>query len=378
MPFFTRCPYCRRGTDAPDSAMAENVKCPACLSWYTAVPEEPGQQGTAPPVDARTRASVPAWAVPEPVLAPTETAIATELSLVVAPAPRAASRVAETPEPSEEILDRKSGPVLIGVAACFLAAAALATASFQSTAVFARPLAGVGVLVGLVGALVAGAENLSRLAVPIGGASVSGLALVVAWFLPSLLGPGYEASRVTSDYDPEAIRAIPLQLVSSGAEELGPGGYADASRSALHQGLVRVQITGATVAPVQVVDSKKRFTKQSFLAITVRIQHLGHGNRFRFVHWDTTGERPVPAASATTDGRKLIAANTGQDVPVGVTFGYDVFPGKSVDDQLLFEAPDAVGPVRVELPAEAWGGRGVLRFQIPSSMIVVQPGKKPR
>ncbi|MBP3960417.1 hypothetical protein J8F10_34760 [Gemmata sp. G18] len=378
MPFFTRCPYCRCGADAPDSAMAENVKCQACLSWYTAIPEEPGLEGAAPPVDVRTRAAVPAWAVPEPVSAPTETAVAAEPLAAVAPAPGPTFRVAVNPEPSEETLGDKSGPVLIGVVACFLAAAGLATASFQSTAAFARPLAGVGVLVGLAGALASGAEKLSRLAVPIGGAGVSGLALVVAWFLPSLLGPGYEASRVTSDYDPEAIRAVPLQLVPGGAEELGPGGYADASRSALHQGLVGVQITGAAVAPVQVVDSKKRFTKQSFLAINVRIQHLGHGERFRFVHWDTTGARPVPAASATTDGRKLSAANMGPDVPVGVTFGYDVFPGKAVDDQLLFEAPDAVGPVRVELPAEAWGGRGALRFQIPSSMIVVQPGKKPR
>jgi hypothetical protein len=34
--------------------------------------------------------------------------------------------------------------------------------------------------------------------------------------------------------------------------------------------------------------------------------------------------------------------------------------------------------VRLELPAEAWGGHGVLRFQIPSSMLVARPGIKPR
>jgi hypothetical protein len=47
-----------------------------------------------------------------------------------------------------------------------------------------------------------------------------------------------------------------------------------------------------------------------------------------------------------------------------------LFPGKAVEDVLVFPAPAGVGPLRLELPAAAWGGQGVFRFTIPASMLV--------
>ena len=47
------------------------------------------------------------------------------------------------------------------------------------------------------------------------------------------------------------------------------------------------------------------------------------------------------------------------------------------DDVLVFE-PTGSGPVLLELPAEAWGGSGIFRFQLPDSMITIQKGSKPR
>jgi len=269
----------------------------------------------------------------------------------------------------EDVQPAKARPPLLGIAVCFVASAALVTASFQSTAFLARPLAAVGLVLGAAGALAVGGETPARLVLPLGGAAVSGLALIVAWFLPSLFGPGYEASRAKSDYDPDVVRVVPLRAASGGSAALEAGGSADASQAALQQGYIRVRIASAAVAPVQVVDSKKRYTKQPFLAVTVQIQHLGNGERVRLVHWGTTGERTVPDAVATTNGRKLALANTDPDMPVGVSYGQDLFPGRATSDLLLFDPPPAGAAVRLELPAEAWGGHGVFRFQIPDSMM---------
>jgi hypothetical protein len=263
----------------------------------------------------------------------------------------------------------------LGVAACLCAGVALLVAALPAVAFLTRPVAGVGMLLGIAAIAAVSGTRPARQVFPVIGAVVSGLVLLVALFAPSLLGPQYEASRQKSDYNPETVRVIPLQLTSK--DRLDYDGYVDAGRAVFQQGHIRVQVTAAVVGPVQVVDSKKRFTKQPYLAIGVRVQHLGNGPQVRFIHWDTNGERNVPAATASVEGRPLSLANTGSDVPVGVAFGVDLFPSKSVNDLLVFEAPTTAGPVRLELPAEAWGGKGTFKFQIPTSMIVTQTARKP-
>lgn len=388
MPFFTRCPYCRRGAMAPDRALGGSAKCLTCQSWFTAVPEERGPDDS-PQSGSRSSGPIPRPAPrpvepspiePTPIEASTGTALAPPPAPARAPIPEPEFQVVKSPvptEPEEAEGERAAVPVLIGVAVCFLAAGALVTASFQSSAVYARPLAGLGVIAGILGALMIGVEKPARLALPVGGAFVSGLVLLIAWFLPGLLGPGYESSRTRSKYDPDALQVVPLQIGSS-ADVPAPTDFVDARRFALQQGSVRVQVTGASVGPVPVVAIKSRSTKEPYLAVAVRVQHLGHGEPFRFFRWGTTGDRTVPPAVATVGGRKLAVANLGRDVPVGSTFEQDVFPGRDVADVQVFEAPDPVGPIQLELPAEAWGGRGSFRFQIPGPMIVTQPsGKKP-
>jgi hypothetical protein len=64
-------------------------------------------------------------------------------------------------------------------------------------------------------------------------------------------------------------------------------------------------------------------------------------------------------------------------VPVGVSYGQDLFPGATASDLLLFESPGPDSPIRLTLPAEAWGSSGVFRFQIPSLMTLPQQGNKP-
>jgi hypothetical protein len=367
VPFFAHCPYCQRGVHAPDRALAASVKCPGCESWYTAVPQDepkppkltaPAQAGLIAPTLTPATATPPAPAAPAPM---------------PAPAPLLSERFES---PAEDSPGSRRRPPLLGVAACLLAGAALLSAAWGANVVLIRPLAGVGLVLGVVGALAVRGGKPVRLTLPIVGAVVSGLGLLVALFIPSLLGPRYEASPEKPNSDLEAIRVIPLRLDGGAVGGLESDGYADASRATVQQDFIRVQVTAASVGPVQVVDSKKRFTEQPYLAVVVRVQHLGHGEDLRFTHWGATGERTVPPAVARSGGNTLAVANLGRDVPVGVTFGHDLFRGTAVDDVLLFEPPPGGLPVLLDLPWEAWGReRVVFKFQIPGSMIATQLAK---
>jgi hypothetical protein len=282
-----------------------------------------------------------------------------------------------TPEERE---DSSQGwnPHPLGLAACIAAGVALIAATRPSLTSLTQPLSGLGVALGLIAILHAAGDRAIRQLFPIVGTVLSGLTLFIALFNPSLLGPRYEVSRERSDYDPEAIQLIPLKLAPDRTQGLETEGWADASRAAVQQGLVRVQVTGASIGPIQVVDSKRRSTKTSYLAISLRVQHLGHGERFRFVHWGEKGERTVADAIATCNGVRLAPADLSPDVPVGVKYGYDLFPGKAIDDLLVFDASAASGIVRLELPGEAWDGHTTFRFQIPFSVITTQPSPKNR
>ncbi|HSQ58722.1 MAG TPA: hypothetical protein VLM40_23575 [Gemmata sp.] len=282
---------------------------------------------------------------------------------------------APAPTEQEETIDESSALNPVAAIAFVLAGAAILAPAFRPTASTTPWLAGIALATAIAALFVEGGRL--RLALSSAGLSVSSLTLLAALFIPSLLVPHYEATQQRSDYDPKALQVIPLQLAND-SRALEFNGYADASRAAVQQGYIRVQVTSASVGPVRVVDSRRRLTKQPFLAIGLRIQHLGHAPSGRLIHWDTIGERSVRPATASMDGRNLSLANTGADVPVGVVYGQDLFPGRVVEDLLLFEAPPAHGDVRLELPAEAWGGQGAFRFQIPSSMILSQPAKKPR
>lgn len=394
MPFVARCPYCRFGVKVPDRAMAASVKCPSCQSWYTATPDSDptlGRPASAPqpaPLPVPVSAPTPAPPAAKLKLEP-EPAGGTAVATAPKPKPKPAPAPAPTPGPvpveltaPAEVEERTAEgyPHPLGIAACLVAGAALAASVLPATAFLTRPLAGVALLLGAGGWVAVASASPGRQILPALGAGVGALTLLVSLFAPSLLGLGFEARQQKSNYDPDAVRVVPLQMGAGSADNLETEGYADASRAAVQQGSFRVQVLSATVGPVQAVAAKQRFTKQPYLAVVVRVQHLGHAEDVRFTHWGAVGERVVPPAVARFGGKPLAAANTDPDVPLGAVYGHDLFRGTAVDDVLLFDPPAGTGPVRLDLPGEAWGAEKVaFKFHIPASMVTVQqPPKKPK
>jgi hypothetical protein len=80
-------------------------------------------------------------------------------------------------------------------------------------------------------------------------------------------------------------------------------------------------------------------------------------------------DRPTPTL---TDARGKTynppAVNLGGEGD-GLSQKSEMFPLGIMDEVYLFDAPAAGVDLRLEFPAAAWGGTGVLRFAIPASMV---------
>jgi hypothetical protein len=198
-------------------------------------------------------------------------------------------------------------------------------------------------------------------------AAVAGAGVVgAAWLSPGLLGPTYRASRDRDPVDSQAARAVP-RSGHKPAADLAEGDWADASRAAVQQGSVRVEVIDAAVGP-----AKTRAGPQKCLRVRVRVHQVEGASDFA----ERRRERPAfgddRARPTVTDdaGKVYEPRQAGAAAPAEDVRKSSRFPVTVMEEEFLFEAPAAAPrPLRLEVPASAWGGSGVFRFTIPATMI---------
>jgi hypothetical protein len=256
-----------------------------------------------------------------------------------------------------------------GLVALFLAAAALLCASTSALCFLVVPLAILGLLGGLIGVLLARTNGGARLAFASAAAVVACLVLGTALFAPGLLGPTYFASRQKHEEDLTTIRAVPLPGRPPEGELPGPD-WVDASRFALQQGRLRVQVATVTVGPLLAPEStKKKANPEEFLVIRLRANRVEAGHEFAIdqARWPGhRGERPRPTLTDNT-GKVYRERNVLTD-PESVGKS-TLFPVAVVDETFAFEAPPpGVEQWRLEVPAALWQGNGTFRFTIPATL----------
>lgn len=369
MPFITRCPYCTKAVRMPDRALGASMKCPACQAWYTAAPD----LDAPPPRRARSRAELDATPLapdePTPLAPPEDSPIAVmdEPAARRSPAGSAPSVVLPDSAPPLEGKLLNVG----GILACLAACAAAVAASFHDTAFLTRPVAGAALVVGVGALLMTLGSRAIAFVLPGLGTAVAAVVLLLAFVSPGTLSPQYEASRQSPAHNPEAVEFVALSLDSG--QQLAIDGWADASKAAVQQGTVRVHVTAATLGPVDIEPrdaAKSRLTRDRYLSIAVRVQHLGHDSPVTLIPWshDAVVER---------NGRRSTSLDLSPQVVVGqLRDPVQLHPGQMVGTVYVFEASAGPEPVRLELPAEAWGGHGTFRFHIPASQVTVRAGGK--
>jgi hypothetical protein len=259
----------------------------------------------------------------------------------------------------------------IGVAALLGAGAALLSALAPALCGLVVPASGVGLLAGLAGLLLVLARGRFHLLLPAAGSAVAGGVLLAALLAPSLLGPTYLASRGRDPVDPDAIRVVPLPGNRSDTAPADPE-WVDASRCALQQGRTQVQVLSASVRPVKGKSSSaKNLPPGEYLFLRLRTLQVETAAAPAGQPSQPPGPRREQPRPRLTDSKgKAYPMRDFQELTEADERKSSGFPVAFQDEVLVFEAPSP-GPeyLRLELAADAWGGKGAFRFTIPGSMI---------
>ena len=290
----------------------------------------------------------------------------------------------ETNLPSVEITTKNTVALTLGITSTVIGVIALLIGWVPFLGLFAIPGAVIGLILAIVGGIVAIAKKGKGIGLPILGGVICTCALI----LPILATGGASAAIVqaskkqTQDAkvtvvpkaDNTVSPAAATPQAASPAPEPPKVVWNDAA-NALRLGDVQVQIKGVKVGKIPVKDLMGGDTESSddLLAITVGVSNLSAGKKIDFATW--RGERmsfDMAYASLTDDNENAYKRiNFGATTKiVGGVDNESIYPGQAITDVLVFEKPVAAAKwLHLELPAKNFNGVGVLRIEIPASMI---------
>ena len=292
--------------------------------------------------------------------------------------------MSETNIPSVEITTKNTVALTLGLVSTVIGVIALLIGWVPFLGLFAIPGAVIGLILAIIGGIVALAKRGKGIGLPILG----GVICVGALILPIAVTGGVSSALIdarrkqTQDAKvtvvPKADEAANPAAATSGAANPAPEPpkivWNDAANS-LRLGDVQVRVKGAKVGKIPVKDymGGDQESHDDLLAVTVEVSNLSAGKKIDFTTW--RGERmsfDMPFASLTDDNENTYR-RINFDVTTKIVGGVDnesIYPGKALTDVLVFEKPvDAARWLHLELPAKNFKGEGVLRFEIPASMI---------
>lgn len=135
---------------------------------------------------------------------------------------------------------------------------------------------------------------------------------------------------------------------------------------------VSIRVKFARVGAVEIRGfGDSRHSAESQLMIGLEVENLSDSKK---IDYRSMGENvfvgPASARMADDIGNKYRRIDFGPLRAVGQASRDSIYPGKSTSDMVVFEPPvDKAAYVHLELPAENFGGRGMIRFEIPTSEI---------
>lgn len=381
MPFVAACPFCPHKLTVPDRAVGACVPCPKCGNYFTVAPSEtvpsktprrvvPPPSPVAAPTPAprptpTPAADLPWWVTtpPQPVVPPApEPEPEPEPPAPPTPSPTGAPSLAafdfpEPPPPPEP----SSLPPWInpwGVFAFFLAAVAMLLAAFALPRWLSLSFAALGLLLGLVGAVVPREEWKIKDAIwlALGG---GGCALLV--FL-GLLRPAWLNDRWARDFvvpEPDANQQMEVSWNNeTEIKELHGDDRVDAATHAIRQGGLLIRVDSV---------EEKRLTKNDppVLLITLHIENVG---QLHIVTYHGQGGDGPKAVARDSRGKELQRRDLGSEAKtLGQCKTVTVLPTHEVKDIIAVEAPwSGTAHVELDLPSAAWGREGVCKFTIPT------------
>lgn len=279
----------------------------------------------------------------------------------VTPETQSAPVAATGPRPNRPPRPRRAPPagtsaIPLAAGSFFLAGVTLVAAGNEATGFLARPLAVASLLLGLWGvwAAVRGQAR-ARYAVLVTGLAAAVAA--VAFGVPGRIGLGAPEAPAWAEAD---VQVVPFPQFAADPA-VWAAEWVDACKAALQQGPVRV-----AVLDVRVGGLGPNLVVRLRLSRTPGLDRPGES-----ADWDPAQSAALwDAAGARYDQVSVVVRP-----PAGsaAARGHKADPGEASDDgtvvALEFPRPPRPGPLRLELPASAWGGRGQFRFTIPAGAV---------
>ena len=269
----------------------------------------------------------------------------------------------------------------LGIASLVLGTLALLVCWVPFLGAITLPLSGLGLLLGLVGLIVALTRRGAGVGFPIAGMAVCGLAFVIAFFMTSALTKTFssigESARKRQETNQKVVTttsapapataapataaslpgAAPAPVASKAEEEWAP------ADKPVKQGDVQIQAVSVKVGKVRIRDRIRQemaTSKEPLLSVALRATNLSTTKKIDYHTWAGRQFSISNDKANLTDnfGNHYKAVTFGFDPPVGRTESASVYPGKPVDDVLVFEAPlENVEYLNLELRPRIWAAR---------------------
>jgi len=328
------CPHCTQELEAPPELLGEMIDCPIC-----------GKQ----------------LQIPKSQLRPASHAAFQNVSVEI-----------------------KRGANPLGIAALVMGILACLTCWIPIIGLLSIPLSLIGLLLGFIGLIMAAVNKKTGFALPIGG----GLVCVVAIFIAASSTGGcakavsdavVAAERTNQSVIPsESPRPAPKPVQTTEttpAPAEVPVDLWTSAANAVRQGDVQVSITAVSIGKVALKnmfgDPEK--SQDKLLTITLQVNNLSSGKKLDFRTWRggnfSFGGDSASLSDDNDNTYKRISFGS-SSTPVGGINRESVYPGKFITDILVFEVPvDVAKWLHLKLPAGNFGGEGMLRFEIPATMI---------
>ncbi len=385
MPLTAECPWCAILIKAvPDEQDGQKMDCPRCGKPFTVAGRPSSSKdkkgGPAAKPKPRSQAYPPRKELEAARAAErAEEARAERDAAPVRPVKAAVARPSEPEEEQEESVG-SAIPwfVVLGVLAFLLGSVGVALASFPGMELIAVGVTLVGLVLGATGFFVAYKQDTGTL-YPL-------LGIVVC--LPAVMWSAYcyaqvpkpEKGRSASELAKKVV--VPLNnrnpALSGEKPELAQEGTpVDSTKEAQKQGDLQVAVAQVSItkAPLKGAPGKKP-PAEKCLIVHLRISNVGVERKYDYSGWGQWGSENA-ASLRDTKGKvfPLKHFNAEWDVE-GQVRSTSLFPGKSIDDILIFEAPkskEIPAHLRLELPGAAYGGTDKFLFEIPGKTINVAP-----
>lgn len=383
------CPACGGKLSAPSQLLGRMAKCPQCGQAVKVAPSKESTAEPPRPVPSRKPRSLPSEPDDE----------AAEIVIRRSSGREERTDDSEAPSPGLRIAYG------LGIPSVVLGILAFSFSWIPRVGLLGLPLSGLGLLLGIAGLVIAITHRGRGIGFPIAGSAVSFVALVIGVFWLGLLGTAFQradtaaqqnaAKAILAEADLEKNIVVPIK---SSAEKEAP--WTDASKGAIQHGDFRVQLGAVVVRNVRIKDvlGDETVSPTKNLTIQVFLDNMNATRKLDYQGWSgatanvvgladllggaarnkgTTSESPSASestAASLTDNfgnsYKRLSLDLGAQVPGQITSATSVYPGKRIEDLLVFEPPiDKLQYLRLNLPATAFGGTGNVRLQIPKAMI---------